>query len=177
MSKAKQLINFKTIFGAVIVVLLIVVVVVLVVMNKTTYNDDYFVSDDTKLVLSMDARISGFEESEYMPPITRVVYYYSGDTISGVRVFYEYRNNEIAKKAYETIGKEDKEWAASKALNDKYIIFDMTKEQYEGLNTNQIRESIESIMGDAEFNKEESYKYGYDGEEPAEEVIEETNED
>lgn len=163
MKKRRNLLNFKTVFSLVIVALLIVVIVVLFVMNRTTYNDDYFVTDDTKVVLSMDARTSGFEESEYAPPITHVVYYYSGDTINNVKVFYEYRNSDIAKKAYVKIDAEDKYWAYSRTLNDKYIIFDMKKEEYEGLTATEIRESAEATMENDEFDRESSFHYGYDG--------------
>ena len=163
MDKRRNLLNFKTIFSAVIVVLLIVVVVVLFVMNRSTYNDDYFVSDGTKIVLSMDARTSGFEESEYVPPITHVVYYYSGDTINSVKVFYEYKDSDIAKKANEKISMDDKYWAYSRTLNDKYIIFDMKKEEYEGLTATEIRESAEATMQNDGFDRESSFYYGYDG--------------
>lgn len=164
MNKRRNLLNFKTIFGFVVVVLLIVVVVVLSIKNRTVYNDDYFVSDDTKIVLSMDARTSGFEESAYIPPITHVVYYYSGDEITSIKVFYEYKNEDIAKKANDGIKMDDKGWATNKALNGKYIIFDMAKDQFEGLTTGFIRNSVESSTEDGTFDRERSFLYGYNGE-------------
>ena len=164
MNKRKRIINGKTIFGALIVVLLIVVIVVLSTMNRVQYNDDYFVTDDTKIVLSMDADETTFESSAYVLPITHVVYYYSGDTINGVKVFFEYKNEQVAKKANSNLPTDDKDWAAGKALNGKYVIYDMKKEEFEGLSAEDIRNSVESIMENQGFDRERSLNSGYNGE-------------
>ncbi len=164
MKEKKRIINGKTVFSVFIVLLLIAVVTTLFFMNRVTYDDDYFVTDDTKIVLSMDAKTTGFEDSKYVPPITHVVYYYSGDEITGVKVFYEYKDNEVARKANEKISMDGKDWANSKALNGKYIIFSMNKDEYEGVTATDTRESVKSIMGDEEFDRESCFYYGYNGE-------------
>lgn len=164
MNKRKRIINGKVIFSILIVVLLVVVIVTLSLMNRVQYTDDYFVTDDTKIVLSMDADESAFENSAYVPPITHVVYYYSGDTINNVKVFYEYKNEQVAKKANSNLPTDDKEWATGKALNGKYVIYDMKKEEFEGLSAEDIRSSVESIMESQGFDREYSLTRGYNGE-------------
>ena len=59
MKEKKRIINGKTVFSVFIVLLLIAVVTTLFFMNRVTYDDDYFVTDDTKIVLSMDAKTTG----------------------------------------------------------------------------------------------------------------------
>ena len=144
MNKRKRMINFKTLFSVAIVALLIVVVTVLVIMNNNpVYNENYFKSDNTKLVLRLDNDYP--EDDEKSPIRTYMVYYYSGDTINNVKQFYQFKSDEVAKNVIEETKKLEMNWVKEISLSGSYIIFELTEDQYEGVTTTQIRESIESI--------------------------------
>ncbi len=163
----RRIINGKTIFSAVIVVLLIVVTVVLVKMGNRGYSDEYFVTDNTKIVLS-SGYDSAYEDTAYRPPIMHRVYYYSGEKITGIKIFFEYMNEGIAKKAYEHITLDKKEWAEDKTLSGKYIIFNMKKELYETMTTERARQIVDGANPDA-FDREKALLDGYKGEDIIEE--------
>lgn len=142
MDKGKKFINGKTIFGAVIVVLLIVVIAILVFMNnRVTYNDDYFKSDDTKIVLLLE---NNPDDDEKNPIKTYMVYYYSGENITSVKQFYQFKSDEVAKNMMEETKNLQMDWVKDIALNGPYIIFELTEDQYEGFTTTSVRESIKS---------------------------------
>jgi hypothetical protein len=145
MNKRKRLINFKTIFSVVIVALLVVVVIVLVtMMNKEpVYNDDYFKSDNTKIVLLANSEQP--EDDEKNPIKTYMVYYYSGDNITGVKQFYQFKSDEVANSVGKDISADDMDWVKSIVIKGPYIIFELTEDQYEGVTITQVRESVESL--------------------------------
>ncbi len=147
MKQAKQRtrrLNLRMVFNVLVLVALVAVVIVLVVMNnRNEINDDSFVSNDSKIVVTMDKDIASYDDSEYEPPITHVVYQLAGDNVDNVKLYFEYDNEDDAKEAYENISMEDKTWAAGKALNGKYVIFDFKKEQYEGLTSEQVKKYSE----------------------------------
>lgn len=142
MKRAKKL-NLKTFYNVLIFVALVAVVVVLIVMNnnnnKIEITDDYFVSDDSKYVSTMDKEITNYENSEYEPPISHMVYYISGDMVSDIKLFYEYDDEDDAKEAYDNISMDDKKWATGKTLNGKYIIFQFVKDEYKGMTAEEAK--------------------------------------
>jgi hypothetical protein len=98
-----------------------------------------------KLVLSMDRDIASFEDGEYEPDITHVVYYYTGNTINNVRIFFAYDTKAEAKTAYNNISMEDKNWALKKKLHGKYVVFELDSSQYNQLTTEMVKEGIASM--------------------------------
>ena len=135
--------------GGIAVVLLIVVVIVGIVLGnrQEPITDGYFVSDETKLVQSMPASVAAFEENEeYSPSITHIVYYYGGGSeVTGMRVYFEYENEEQAVEANANISMEKKNWSTGRRLNGKYIVFGVKGEQYSGLTVAEVRANIESM--------------------------------
>ncbi|MBQ2174957.1 MAG: hypothetical protein II453_07820, partial [Alphaproteobacteria bacterium] len=69
--------------AAIAVVLVVVVAVMLVSKGSTQLGDSYFVTDDTKYVLNLDTNYVD-EEEEYAPLKTHIVYFRSGDKITGM---------------------------------------------------------------------------------------------
>ena len=130
-----------------IVVLMIVVMVAVGVSLQTmnNLNDSYFASDKSKLVLTMNKDVASFEEGEYEPDLTHIVYYYTGNDINSVRIFFAYDSKKEAKEANENIDMTNKPWAAKKRLLNKYVVFDLTADQYEHLTTNEVKDSIISM--------------------------------
>lgn len=143
-SERKEL--WKNLLSALAVATVIVAIALVAGFSwRERYDEDYFVSDDTKLVIAMDSEIASFEDGEFEPETTYVVYYYTGDTVRGMQVFYAYDSNEEAKLANENITVDGKDWAVSKSLNGKYIIFSVTSDQYENLSATSVKNIIESM--------------------------------
>ena len=130
------------VFGA--LAILIVVAVLIVVLNwQEPISDDYFVSDDTKIVLSMDDEMASFETGDYEPGITRIVYYHDGEKITNVKIFYEYENEDLAREAYNNISVDY--FATSKRLNGKYIVMQAKTETFDGLTVEEMEDQVESM--------------------------------
>ena len=129
----------KTI-SIVVAVSAIVAAVMVIILNRTQpISDDYFVSDDTKMVMALDATQAAYEESEYEPEWTYVVYHYDGDKIVGAEIYFAYDSDEAAKEADEYVNLGDKEWAYKKELNGKYIVFKVRSGQYADLTSEYVR--------------------------------------
>ena len=146
--KAQKNNKLVIIIAAAVAVVLAIVIAVVIGLNlcaSEKYDDSYFVSDDKKLVLSFDDEMAGFVDGEFEPSITHLVYYYSGDKINNVKIFFAYDDEEEAKVAYDEIGEDYKEWASSKELNGKYVVFQTDDELYENLSVETLRSDIESI--------------------------------
>lgn len=129
-------------------VALVVVIIVAVLASGAVYepiDDSYFVSDGGKLVMSLTKEKSNYEMSKYESDLTYVVYYYSGDKINNIRVFYEYKDEDEAREANEHIKMDDKDWAVGRKLNGRYIIFNVTSKRWENLSVDYMRGIIQSM--------------------------------
>ena len=135
------------IVSAVLFVAVIAISVVLGLYGRETLNDEYFVSDGSKIVLNLggDEIASLGDEVEYSPEKAHIVYYYAGNKITGAKIFYEYLNDEEAKEAYGKADLTDKEWATGKSLDGKYVILQYDRDLLDNYTVDQIRESVESV--------------------------------
>ena len=133
--------------SAVAAVALIVVVIALANFKLRVpeeINDDYFVSDGSKIVVSLNDEMASFVDEEIEPSITHIVYYYSGDKINNRKYFFVYNDEEEASMASEEIG-DDYEWASSKELNGKYLIFQDDSDSYKGMSVKELKSAIERM--------------------------------
>lgn len=154
---------------AAVAVAIVAIVVGVIVSQEVNLDENYFKSDDTKLVMSLNKATAAFEEGEYEPEVTHLVYYYNGDSITGARVYFEYADEEDAKEANNNINMKNKDWTNVKKQNGKYIIFEVLKSKYDGLTTEMVRQNIESmraaggtIDADVEDESEASTDTGVD---------------
>lgn len=133
------------------VVLAVVIVVVIAVavaglLRRDKYDEDYFVSDETKLVVAIDKDMASFEEGIYEPDVTYIVYYYDGgDTIKNMKIFFAYDDEQEAEVANENITLEGKAWAKTKNLSGRFVVFVADEGQYENLETAYVRKIIEDM--------------------------------
>lgn len=136
------------------VVLLIVVTVLLVMRNNPTIDDSYFVSDGSKYVLTLSETDVAMNDEEYNPVKTHLVYTYSGDEITGLKVYYEYADNDTAKLAADYIKQNySEETKGEISVNGKYVVLTCTEEEYKDLTATDVKEQIELMeliedMGD-----------------------------
>lgn len=146
--------------GVAALVVIIVLVVVLVV-NSGRINDDYFKTDDTKFVFSMETGSSNSEDGESDTPVKiHEVYTYEGETITGQKYYYEFVNAEAAKNALEAEKENFDDSFENIELNDKYIVMTVKPEQYQDLTTTDVRENYELFeklnnLGSKEETEEE----------------------
>ena len=131
--------------AVVLAVALVSVVLGLNLRRSRELNDDYFVSDGTKLVLTIDNGLASFVENELEPGVVHIVYYYSGDKIDDAKIFFVYDDEEEASVAYDGIGDSYEGFATSKELNGKYVVFQAIEESYKNLSTERLKNDIKSI--------------------------------
>lgn len=131
--------------ATVAIILVVVIAVVLATHSTETINDAYFVSDDTKYVLTLPSDIAEEADEDYAPVKTHMVYKYSGDDITDVKMYYEYEDSARAKAAYDAASKEEEasEIFKNASLNGKYIIITTDKSEYENLKASDIKKQIE----------------------------------
>lgn len=131
---------------AAIVGTVLLAVIAIIVNRQEPIPDDYFQSDGTKLVLALTPEMSAFEENEeYEPEMTYLVYYYEGNEITNAKVYFEYADDAAARTADANISLNDKDWAAGRRRNGRYIVFSVKKEQYENLTKPEVEENIKSL--------------------------------
>jgi len=140
----KRLLNFKNIFNVVVVLLLIGVVIALIIINnEPTYNDNYFVSDGTKIVAQLDPIYYEGDGNTPTPVAAYIVYYYSGETIIDAKTFYKFETAEDARIVYDDATNKDIDWVDDKKVSKEYVIFSMNDSEYSELTTSIVRQLTE----------------------------------
>lgn len=128
--------------AAIVVVIVVVVAVILATRGGSAQlNDSYFVSDDTKYVLTLE---TDDVDEEYAPAKTHMVYFYSGDDVTDMKAYYEFADEAAAKAAFDYY-KEAMEGEEYKdiSLNGKYIVITSNESAYEDLTANDVKQQIE----------------------------------
>ena len=163
-NKAKKKDNKNLIIGicvAVVAVVAIILAVVFLVKGNNAISDDYFKSDDTKYVLTVDTETMGLdtEDQTYVPVRTHIVYTYSGDEITGMKSYVEYADAATAQKAFEEMKASGEEGIEQAEVNGKYIVVTADKEEYEDMTASDVKQQIEFMemlknMGDDDDTEE-----------------------
>ena len=136
--------NKNLIIGICTGVLIIAVVIVAVIFaTKSSLNDAYFVSDDSKYVLTVDRDMLETEDKENSPIKTHIVYYYSGDAITGVTTYMEFDNDATAKAALDLYKNADQTGVKSLKTDGKYLVVEMTEDQYKDLTVSDVKQQVE----------------------------------
>ncbi|MBP5512706.1 hypothetical protein J6X73_00875 [Candidatus Saccharibacteria bacterium] len=126
------------IFGIAVVAIIAVVIAVVVAFNASpAINDAYFVSDGSKYVLNIEN-----EDDEDGAVAVHIVYYYSGNTVTDAKSFYEFADEATAKAAFEEL-KAANEEASSYALNGKYVVISADKEDIKDMTAEDVKAQIE----------------------------------
>lgn len=129
----------------------IVVVVAIIFATKSTaqINDSYFVSNDKQYVLNVTSDMMEFENTEYAPVITHIVYKYSGDKITDITSYLEFNDESTASsllpKYKEIYDASDYSGIKSISANGKYIVVVTAEDQYSDMSASQIKQEIDSI--------------------------------
>lgn len=129
---------------AVVVIIIVVAIAVALATSGNKLNDEYFVSDDTKYVLTVEASDLGLsdEEMEYAPLRVHEVYNYSGDEITGMKSYAEFADVASAQKAY-SLMKESGEDMEGITIDGKYIVKVNPEEDYKDKKASEIKAYID----------------------------------
>ena len=178
MAKKSKKVNKNLIIGiCVAAVVVIAIIITVILVNKNTgLNDKYFVSDDTKYVLTLeDSTISTDEgEEAYNPIKTHLVYFYSGDEITGLKAYYEYPDTAAAKAALEYLKSNyEDEQKNLVTIDGKYVIYNAPASEYEELTASEVKEQIEFMELLKNLNSDEDTSEEEDSED--EEIIEDVD--
>lgn len=130
---------------AVLVVAVIGIAIFFATRGTGAISDDYFKSDGTKYVLTMDGDAMGVsDDSSHAPVKTRQVYFYSGDKITGVTLYLEFANESAAKSALEYFKQQD-ESASDLSTNGKYIVVEMPESEYSDMTASEVKQYIDYL--------------------------------
>lgn len=168
--------------SAIAIVAIIAVVVVLLLTKGGGFggqalNDNFFVSDNSKYVLTMSADEIDVEDQTYKPVKTHLVYFYSGDEITGLKYYYEYDSADTANKAYNEIAGELKTIYKDVTVDGKYLIMTSNETDYEGLTADDVKQQLEfmEMIKNMDFDESDNSDDGLVEETVEEdEIVEET---
>lgn len=139
--------NKNIIIGACIAVLILAIIVVAIVFTtkgNVQLNDAYFVSDNTKYVLTVDEEDLDIDDrAEHKPLKTHIVYPYSGDNITGMITYLEYTDGAAAEAAFEAYKDYEQSEVKNLSVNGKYLIVEMSEDQYSDLKASDVKQQIE----------------------------------
>lgn len=126
------------------IVIIIVAIVVIVMVNNSGISDGYFVSDDTKYVLTIENdNVDDEDADQYTPLKTHLVYTYEGDTVTGLKSYYQYADATSAKAAYDAIKETITEEGDQIELNGKYVIVAAREDVYKDTTASDVKQQIE----------------------------------
>ena len=166
-SKSKAKDNKNLIIGicTAVVVVLAIIITVVIVANNSGLNDSYFVSDDSKYVITLDTDEEELEGDETAALKTHLVYTYEGDKITSMKTYLEYADANAAKAAFDIIKESGGDEAKNAELNGKYIIVPADEEDYKDLTASDVKEQIEFMESlknldseDYDYSDEEDYE-------------------
>ena len=87
---------------------------------------------------------------------TFFIYTYDGDNVSGLKTYFEYTDEESAKKAYE-LRKDQPEFKGA-VVEGKYIVVTADSDQFKGLTADDVRQQTEAIEQYQRSQKKEATK-------------------
>lgn len=158
--------------ASILIIAVIVVAAIFATKGTNTLNDAYFVSTDTRYVLTEEGDGDGFEGTEYVPIKTHLVYESSNDKVTSAVNYVEFENESIAKAALQALEEELKEYDLNKDLgiesmstNGKYLVITIAKDQYEGTTLSEIKTFYESDINIEDYEDLETEEIEEDTEE------------
>lgn len=80
--------------------------------------------------------------------IYKLVFYYSGNEITGLEHYYEYKDEKEAESKYKEDSENLKNNLSIKKIsrNGKYVIYTMAGKEYEGKTVKQVKESYSYLL-------------------------------
>lgn len=138
------------IIGSVIAGIAAVVAITVGVILTTQQNipavidESYFVSDNSKYVITVDDDTSTDDDSAYGAVKTHMVFFYSGDTITGLTFYYEFADDSVAASVYEEAKQSSEVDNLDKiSLHGKYIAAIADESEYADTTVAEVKQMVE----------------------------------
>ena len=166
--------NKKLIIGicSIVAVVAIIAVIVIIITMRGGFgpaiNDNYFVTDNSKYVITLDEKQT---DEDINAEKTHIVYNYSGNNITSVKYYYEFTDDATAKNSYNSIKDSIGELYKSIELNGKYIILTLNEADFEGMTTDDVKQQIEFMDLLDDMNFDENSEVTIEGSVDAGEVV------
>lgn len=129
--------------GAVAIVVVVIVAIILATIGNREPDAAFFNSDETKYVINID-NYNDDGAAEYSPIKTHMVYYYSGDDVTDVKVYYEFEDQDKAKKAFEASKKAGEYNNTEKTeVIGKFVVITNKPSTFTNLKASYIKQQIE----------------------------------
>lgn len=137
--KNKKLLQGLAFVGS--VVLVAVVTVVVLKLTRPVLDENFFVSDDTKSTITIEPDTDGDSTSAVIR--TRVVYDYDGENVVGMKTYFEFADNETARRNEVAI-REQPQFERT-MVDGNFVIAISKEEQYKGLTKTDIEQQLQAI--------------------------------
>lgn len=122
---------------------IVVTIITIIIINKNALNNgSFFVSDGSKLVISLSGDRISSDEDEPVPQKTYFVYFYKDNDITDLKVYQEYANDTIAKEAFSYFKNNLSPYLKEISLDGKHVIVTRLPEEYEGITAEDVRNTI-----------------------------------
>ena len=129
---------------AIAVVAIVAIVVAIIILSNKRIDDSFFVSDDTKIVLTMNSEnLLGANSEIIIPEDAHIVYFYSGDNVTDTKAYYKYEDEKTAKEAAEIFKQQEDNNYSGVTVNGNFVVITMAKSTYEGMTTEDARQQVE----------------------------------
>lgn len=107
-------------------------------------DESYFVSDGSKYVITVDDDTSTDDNSSYGAVKTHMVFFYSGDTITGLTFYYEFADESVAASVYEEAKQSPEVDNLDKiSLHGKYIAAIADESEYAETTVAEVKQMVE----------------------------------
>lgn len=128
-----------------VAVIALIIIIVIATAGKGGLSDSYFVSDNTKYVLTLDGDEIASDDGETAPTKGYIVYFYEGDNVTDMKAYYKFETAEDAEKMQKYYQEHGAENYKSVTRDGQYVILTAKPSEYEGLTTSDIKEQIEFL--------------------------------
>lgn len=134
--------------GIVVIAVVVAVVVVALMGGNGGINDDYFVSDDTKAVITFDGDQASMIFGEGAPNKVHIVYTFDGDKVTSYKSYYEYSDNNAASEAKNKLSEEVsglEDTYSEIVVNGKYLVLSAPESEYAEMTAESAKQQIELL--------------------------------
>ena len=82
---------------------------------------------------------------EYPPIRMYIAYFYSGDKVTGLKMYYEYEDEDTAKKSAEMLKENGEDELKDAKTNGKYVVITAPKKVYEDMTAEDAKQQVEFL--------------------------------
>ena len=131
--------------ACIVIAAIIITTILMLKIKSNAPSEEFFVSDGTKYVINLKGEEYASEEEDYQAKEIHIVYYYSGETITGAKTYYEYSDEAKAKAAFNYYSEIFAGEYDNIELDGKYVVLTSNESDYKNKTTFDIEQQIKFI--------------------------------